>query len=383
MPPSFGKSAYLAIESFSETRRSLLLLVALLSILLPSIDKQYASAQPIKSGNSYALLVACDKYDEKHLKSLQYTRNDIIGLQNILIESGFKIDNIIAMYDRQRDSKFYKIDPLAPEGANIRRKLKELLEKVGEKDELIVALSGHGIQFRGETKHYFCPCDADLDDRNSLIDLNEIYQMLAGNPCQRKLLLVDACRNDPRSNRSKAARPTMELESVTRPQEDKIPEGLVALFSCSEGQESYEDPDVEHGIFFYELMKGWHAGAVTVSGQVRLEDLIQYATDQTAKHAAKRFQARQAPEKKNELSATWVLTQYSGEIRRMTADGLTTINSVHLTRGGQWVVACTRGEGDQLSTTAADLNTKRPELLIWDAVSGRLLKRWTIHVGVA
>jgi len=78
---------------------------------------------------------------------------------------------------------------------------------------------------------------------------------MAASPCKRKLLIVDACRNDPRSTLAKSGPPTLELESVTRPQQDTIPEGLVALYSCSEGQKSYEDPDLQHGIFFYELMK--------------------------------------------------------------------------------------------------------------------------------
>jgi uncharacterized caspase-like protein len=352
---------------------------ALLVIVI--VSPRPAAAQPIKSGTSYALLVACDKYDEKQLKSLKFTRNDIIGLHNILIESGYKADNIIAMYDRWSDSKGGRLDldPLLPQCANIRRKLKQLVEKVGEKDELIVALSGHGVQFRGETKHYYCPCDADLDDRSTLIDLSEVYRMLATCPCKRKLLLVDACRNDPRSNLSRSSRPAMELESVTRPQEDKIPEGLVALFSCSEGQESMEDPELQHGIFFYQLMKGWHQGAVNVSGQLQLSELVRYATRETTQYAQKRFQAKQIPEQKNEFADSWVLTQYIGEIRRLW--GRYRIHTAHVSHNGQWVVACTMGTKN-LSEYLVGEDPQWPELFIYDAVSGILLKRWSIHVGL-
>jgi uncharacterized caspase-like protein len=327
-------------------------------------------------GTSYALLVACDKYDEKQLRSLQFTRNDILGLQNILLESGFKADHIVVLHEEQPSE-------LLPERRKVLEQLKLLLGKVGEADSLVVALSGHGVQFKGESRHYFCPRDANLDDRDTLIDMSDVYKKMAACPSTRKLLIVDACRNDPRSRLSKAARPTLELESVTRPQAAKIPEGLVALFSCAEGQESFEDPELQHGVFFYHVLKGWHQGAVNEKGQVQLHDLIRYAVKETKRHTEKRLDGEQVPEQKNQFAETWTLTQYSGEIRQMTAKGLTSFNSVHFARHGRWVVACTRGDGDYDKAKATDTDSKRPELLIWDAVSGRLLRRWTIRAGVA
>jgi uncharacterized caspase-like protein len=350
------------------------MLLALLLFLLGRHSLiQPASGQEPR-GASYALLVACDNYDKRQLRPLPYTRNDIIGLQNILLESGFKADNIIALHEEQPAG-------LLPGGANIRAQLKRLLQKVGGNDALVVALSGHGVQFKGEAKHYFCPRDASLEDRGTLVELGEVYQMLARCPSRRKLLLVDACRNDPRSQLSRSTRPTLELESVTRPQQSKVPEGLVALFSCSANQESYEDPELGHGIFFYELMKGWHEAAVSPGGQVELHNLIRYAVQQTARHAKALLKAKQLPEQKNEFAEDWTLTAYTGEVRRLTAAKLTEFNTVQLARNGRWVVAVTRGNGPE-DATPWDAFT-RPELLIWDAVSGRLLRRWQIHVGVS
>ena len=80
---------------------------------------------------------------------------------------------------------------------------------------------------------------------------------------KRKLLLVDACRNDPQTELSRS-RPTVKLESVTRPQSQPVPEGIVALFSCSASQKSFEDPKLGHGLFFNSVLEGWKGAAVGI-----------------------------------------------------------------------------------------------------------------------
>ena len=51
------------------------------------------------------------------------------------------------------------------------------------------------------------------------------------------------------------------MESVTRPQTESVPEGIIALFSCKAGQKSYELPELGHGVFFYHLLDGWKGKA--------------------------------------------------------------------------------------------------------------------------
>ena len=113
------------------------LLCGLALLLGLGIHVQRTASGPPSRGRSYAFLVACDKYDPKQLNPLKYTRNDIIGFQNILLESGFKADDIIVLHeDQPRD--------LLPDYRTIWTQLKRLLARVGENDTLIVALSGHG-----------------------------------------------------------------------------------------------------------------------------------------------------------------------------------------------------------------------------------------------
>lgn len=127
------------------------------------------------AGDNYAFLVAVGDYDVKQLKPLAYTRNDVLEFAKALNDSGFKADNIVVMHD---DLKTQKSQRYLPQGDKIRKEFDLLLLGVEEGDSVIVAFAGHGVQFEGDDQNFFCPADADLEERKSLISLKEIYAKL-------------------------------------------------------------------------------------------------------------------------------------------------------------------------------------------------------------
>ena len=183
--------------------------------------------------------------------------------------------------------------------ANIRRELKLLLSELRDDDTLLVAFSGHGVQFKGDDSVYYCPMDARLSDRKSLVSLSEVYAQLDSScKAKDKILLVDACRNDPRSALSKAAT-EIELEPVGRPQNVKLPGSLTALFSCSAGQQSYEHPELEHGVFFNFVIQGLRGAAdVDEDAAVTLSELESYATRNTQSFVRTELGRQQIPERR-------------------------------------------------------------------------------------
>ena len=137
---------------------------------------------------------------------------------------------------------------------------------------MLVAFAGHGVQFRGSNEVYFCPADARPDDKATLIPLNEVYQALAECEAQFKLLLSDACRNDPVVAVTRRA--TVNLESVTRPQLLKPPGGVAVLFSCSEGELAFENDTLKHGVFFHFVIRGLRGEAdFNHDQEIALEEL--------------------------------------------------------------------------------------------------------------
>ncbi|WP_417385388.1 SUMF1/EgtB/PvdO family nonheme iron enzyme [Gimesia sp.] len=249
----------------------------------------------------YAFLVAVQDYDVKQLKPLNYTRNDILAFQKALIASGYDKDNVVLMHD---DLKTLGKLRYIPESDKIRDELKLLLGTLEASDTIIVAFAGHGVQYKGEDENYFCPADTDLNDekRQTLIALSEIYEALEKTKARKRLLLVDACRNDPQSQLGRSSSKA-RLESVTRPQITPPPKGVVALFSCSEGQQAYEWPDLKHGVFFYHVLQAWQQPQNDLS----LDQLIFKAKSETKRFARLNLGTLQSPEQKGFFPGEWVL----------------------------------------------------------------------------
>ncbi len=274
------------------------------------------SAPHTARSENYAFLVAVGDYDVDQLKPLAYSRRDIQVFAQTLEASGFKPENIVLMHD---DLKVLKQRRFFPEAEKIRKEFELLLSSVDEGDSLIVAFSGHGVQFEKDERNYFCPADTDLEDPDhaKLISLKEIYDKLEQCPADRKLLLVDACRNDPQSKLAKS-RQTVKLNSITRPQVEPVPKGIVALFSCSAGQESFEWPELQHGIFFHHILSGWNGEADTGDAELSLDELVAYTRKSTQTFARLKLGRVQTPQLKGEFNGTWVLRKESNAARAFT-----------------------------------------------------------------
>jgi uncharacterized caspase-like protein len=109
---------------------------------------------------------------------------------------------------------------------------------------VLLAFAGHGLQFDGQDDAYFCPADARpfKDETRTLVSLISMYAEMKRSFAGVKLLLVDACRDDP-----KATRGTRGVDGDTAP---RPPTGVGTHFSCSKRQRACEHPDLKHGVFF-------------------------------------------------------------------------------------------------------------------------------------
>jgi C-terminal peptidase prc len=276
---------------------------------VPPAHAQDRPAAP-PAGEKYALLVGVRVYDKNELRSLQFTDADMEDLAAVLKEQGYRPENVVVMTQRHgaEDSRFL------PDAARIRKELRGLLRGRGPTDTVLVALSGHGVQFRGEAENFFCPADAKLSQPETLVSLAEVYRDLQASRAGFKFLLVDACRNDPQSDRSKS-KDEVALESVTRPQQKAPPGGVAALFSCSAGEKSWEDPTLRHGVFFHFVIDGLKGAAdEDRDGKVDLDELVHYARKRVPDHVRAEFGAdvQQLPELVGKTTGPVVLAEGKG-----------------------------------------------------------------------
>jgi formylglycine-generating enzyme required for sulfatase activity len=226
-------------------------------------------------GRRYALLVGVKNYNKDQLRGLKYTENDAADLAAVLRDAGYK--RVVLM--TQSNAAAEGDNDLLPTGDTVRRQLAALLEDRKPGDTVLIAFSGHGVQFKDEKDCYFCPMDAELADRDTLVSLADIYKRLEKCDANLKVLLVDASRNDPLSALNKGAQ-REQLESATRPQAERPPGGVAALFTCSEGQQSYESPRLKHGVFFHFVIEGLKGKAANKKGEVTFDSLASYVKDE-------------------------------------------------------------------------------------------------------
>ena len=263
------------------------------ALLLAALTVVPALAQPgTRRGEKYALLVGVKAYDPNELHDLAYSEADVTGLATVLKAGGYEPANVVLMTQALGATK----PRLLPLAANIRKELSLLLQDLEPADSVVAAFAGHGVQFAGEKSTYFCPADAKLADRSTLIPLDDVYRELEASKAGLKLLLVNACRNDPRTKNSRS-RAEVELESLNRPQVVPPPGGVLAFFSCSEGEKAQEYEELRHGVFFHFVIQGLGGEAdLDGDGLISPEELAHFAKRRVRDYVREKNGVRQMPE---------------------------------------------------------------------------------------
>jgi enterochelin esterase family protein len=242
--------------------RSSFCLALLLALLCPA--REYAQQPP--AGKKVALLVGVRKYKKEELSDLKFTENDVNDLAALLRQNGYR--RVVVLTQKNGANN----PDLLPTGDNIREYLQTTLKNCQPEDTVLLSFSGHGVQFKEEKEHYFCPMDTRLGDRKTLVSLSGVYEQLKQCKAGTKVLFVDACRNDPEPEGGRFA---AKVERVAG-QRVAPPGGMAAFYSCSKGETSFESEAIKHGVFFHFVIEGLKGKAASKKGEVTLEALAAY-----------------------------------------------------------------------------------------------------------
>ena len=229
-----------------------------------------------------ALLIGVGDYTD--LTDLELTVPDIDALREKLIGAGFASQDVVCMTTQETDSD------LRPTVQMLKRQLDpdandSFMGRIQASDFVLIAMSGHGVEVEEEA--YFCPCDADPTNPDTMIPVQTLLQTLQDSPAKYKLVLIDACRN--RLSQS-AGRDVGDAgldfgnfaRSAGSASEDS---GVMIMQSCATGQISWENRSLGHGVFMYHLMEGLAGEADEVGnkdGVIQLLELYSYASEETA-----------------------------------------------------------------------------------------------------
>jgi formylglycine-generating enzyme required for sulfatase activity len=256
--------------------------------------------EPQRQGRKYALLIGVQKYDGTGLQSLKFCENDVTELAQVLRGEGYGYNRVVLL-TRTEAQKNIDRDDILPTAENIRDHLRAILRDRRPEDTVLIAFAGHGVQLKKDGHMYFCPAKCNLDKADTLIGLDDLYAQLRECKANEKILLVDACRNDPLDKRGEDDR----LGSVTRPLVPDPPGGTVAIFSCSKGQTARENEKHGHGYLFKYVIDGLKGNSQALNertGEVTWLKLAGYVTEEVKDAVKEDYgpRAEQVPEVRGE-----------------------------------------------------------------------------------
>ena len=253
--------------------------------MCPRVKPHPKPTPQVKSAKLWILLVGVNQYqDRQHLPSLQYSALDCQGLGEALKEAtaSFPRKEVIIHHDF--------VDRL-PQVADVRRSITKIINSASSEDTILFYFSGHGIL---ETKtRQVVLCLADTDTKQLLatgLPLNTLLKQLSNCAASQQLVWLDACHSGGMTLRGTSKitlpNPSSRLVEVLRHKAAES-KGFYALLSCDQTQQSWEFPELGHGVFTYYLMRGLRGEAADSGGIIEADALYQYVYHQTLRYIDK------------------------------------------------------------------------------------------------
>lgn len=185
---------------------------------------------------------------------LEFPGEDVQALQSVLEAQGYRT---LTLVDAQATRE-------AVRGAI--RTVAELLD--GRDSTLLFHFSGHG--WAPDRRNILATYDAGAANLTSSgLAVDELVEMLKATRARRRVVWIDACRNEPGA-RGPAGR---SWEKFGRS------EGTRILFSTGVGKVSFENPALRRGVFTHFLVEALKGAAAGSDGLVTFRDIADYVTD--------------------------------------------------------------------------------------------------------
>jgi WD40 repeat protein/uncharacterized caspase-like protein len=197
-------------------------------------------------------------------------------------------------------------------------------------DTVLFYFSGHGFFDPNSQQVVLCLSDTQKERlQETGLGLQELLQWLSRCKASQQLVWLDAChsggmtlRGSMGGDRSGSlANPTSELVKVLRQKAAKS-QGFYALLSCDRTQQSWEFPELGHGVFTYYLMRGLRGEAADAQGIIEADALYQYVYHQTLRYIDKtNQQIRLINQQKSSRGEKQLLGEYPLQTPKRIVEG--------------------------------------------------------------
>jgi len=248
------------------------------------------SSQALETGVAklWILLVGVNHYQDPQFPTLRYSALDCQGLGEALQEAtqGFPQKEVRIHHD---------FAPQLPQLETVYSSLKQITTAAKPQDTVLFYFSGHGMLEPSSQQAVLCLTDTQKDDLlGTGLGLQTLLQLLGNCAAHQQLVWLDACHSGGMTLKGARGKTTAEpfvnpmpqLVEVLRQRAQKS-KGFYALLSCDQGQQSWEFPELGHGVFTYYLMRGLRGEAADSQGVIEADGLYRYVYYQTLQYIDK------------------------------------------------------------------------------------------------
>lgn len=277
----------------------------------------------------WVLLVGVNQYQDQQLPSLQYSALDCQGLAEALAEAtqAFPQKEVRIHHD-------FAAQP--PKLVSVLVSLKQIVSTAQPQDTVLFYFSGHGVLESRKQQAFLCLTDTQKDN---LIDTGlgvaELLHLLGNCAARQQIIWLDACHSGGMSllgSRPRGARAVKQVEPLTNPtpqlvevlrQRASQSKGFYALLSCDQAQQSWEFPELGHGVFTYYLMRGLRGEAADPQGVIEADGLYKYVYHQTLQYIDKtNQQLRLINQQKRGRGETQLQSEYPLQTPKRIVEGI-------------------------------------------------------------
>ncbi|MFH1530230.1 MAG: SUMF1/EgtB/PvdO family nonheme iron enzyme [Pseudomonadota bacterium] len=227
----------------------------------------------------HALVVGIDRYEDPDTTRLRYAGKDAAALAGVLREDcGFdRVELLVSGGAREPDlvALLDTVDAQGPEMA--------------PEDLFLFYFAGHGVHMDGE--NYLIARNTRRRHLEfTALPLEKLKRSFGRYPAEQRVLIIDACRNDPWGGRGDAdnllsADFSRNFSAVAAASVGTVNPSTCVLFSCSEGQRAYEWRERAHGAFTYYLMEALREKAWDAQGRLQMPRVASYVEKAVARWA--------------------------------------------------------------------------------------------------
>ena len=271
----------------------------------------------------WLLMVGVNKYQDDSLPSLRYSSVDCQGLSEALLGAtqGFTQKDIKIYHDFAGELPYLK---------TIRASIQQISTTAKSQDTILFYFSGHGMLEPNTQQAYLCLADTQKDNLvNTGLALQELLQLLGNCAAHQQLVWLDACHSGGmtlRGIQATKAEPllnlTPQLVEILQQRASKS-QGFYALLSCDQGQQSWEFPELGHGVFTYFLMRGLRGEAANSQGRIDVDSLYRYVYHQTLQYIDKtNQQLRLINQQKRHKGETQLNPEYPLQSPKRIVEGI-------------------------------------------------------------